>query len=192
MRRNSVWKKFLNILNDIKFKGLNLNNPEKVILWGLIFSFISLYFPWVIEKSSNWVDQQIFSWFHEKVWKPWITITIILLFVVFNLFSREKKEKIKLYSNLRFSNNSVYINTWILISIISIICFNFVSALSTYSSYIESWNWPILCLTWWIAILLAWFFNKTSNEKINTYINDTEENDSRENNDKINNMKLPF
>lgn len=193
MRRNSLKKKLFNILSDIKYKSFNLSNGEKVVFVWLIFSFLSLFFPWVLENDPNlWVDVNTFNWFHEKVWNPWIFIMLIILVVIFNLFSKEKKEKIKLYSNFRFNSNSIYINTWILISLISIICFNFASALSTYSSYIYSGNWPIICLTWWIAVFIGSFLNRNNNEKLNTYINDTDEGDFRENNERNNNMKLPF
>lgn len=192
MRRNRVSKKFSNIFSDIKFKGLNLSNSEKFIFFWWLSTIISLYFPWVIEKGSDWSSEEFFNWFNEKVWNPWIIISIVLIILIFNLFSKQKKEKIKLYSNFHFNNNSVYINSWILISVVSIICLNFVSGLKTYSSWIESWNWSIICLTWGVAILLGGLFNRKNNEKLNTYINDIDEDDLNQNVDKTKNMKLPF
>ena len=192
MRRNRLSKKFFNIFSDIKFKGLNLSNSEKFIFFWWLFTLISLFFPWLVEKASDWSDEKLYDWFSEKIWDPWIIISIVLVVLIFNLFSKQKKEKIKLYSNFHFNNNSVYVNTWILISVVSIICLNFVSWLKWYSSSIENWNWAIICLTWWVAILLWWLFNRKNNEKVNTYINDIEEDDLNQNIDKTNNMKLPF
>lgn len=192
MRRNWLFKRFFNIFNDIKFKGLNLSNSEKFIFFWWLFTLISLFFPWVIEKGSDSLgDEKLFYWFNEKIWNPWIIISVILLIIIFNLFSKQKKEKIKLYSNFHFNNNSVYVNTWILISVVSIICLNFISGLKWYSSSIEGWNWSVICLTWWVAILLGWLFNRKNNEKLNTYINDIDD-DLNQNVDKTKNMKLPF
>lgn len=189
MRRNRVSKKIFNLFSDIKFKGLNLNNSEKFIFFWWLFSFISLFFPWTIDKN---LEQWIFNWFDQKVWNSWIIISIFLLILIFNLFSKQKKEKIKLYSNFHFNDNSVYFNIWLLISIISIICLNFVSWLKFYSSLVEVWNWSIICLTWGLSILIWGFFNRKTNEKINTYINDIDEDDLNQNVDKTKNMKLPF
>lgn len=192
MRRNRLSKRFLNVFSDIKFKGLNLNNSEKFIFFWWLFWFISLFFPWIIENSSDWLEQKAFNWFDERVWSPWIILSFAFVILIFNLFSKQKKEKFKLYSNFHFSNNSVYINIWILVSVVSILCLNFVSWLDAYSSLVDIWNWSIICLTWWVTIFFAWLFNKNLIDKTHTYVNDTDENDIRENINKTNNMKLPF
>lgn len=192
MRRNPLFRKLSNIKNNIAFKFFNLGYWEIIILIWTLFSFISLYNNWVVEVLDIPILWNA-NWFNSRTWSPWYFILIVVVIVIFNMFSRQKKEKMKLYWNIHFDNNWIYINSWILISVISILCINFISWLSSIASQYIYWKWPIICLTWWVAIMIWWFLLRENNNfKINTYINDVDELANKETFKKENNMKLPF
>jgi hypothetical protein len=192
MRRNRLYRKISNIINNIKFKLSNLDYGEIIILVWVIFWFVSLFSNWIVELKDT-PDLWNANWFSDRTWSPWYFIIIVIAIVIFNMFSKQKKEKMKLYWNIHFDNNWVYINSWILISIISILCINFISWLASLDSQNIYWKWPIISLTWWIAIMIWWFLlRKNNNFKINTFIDDTEWQANKEIFNKENNMKLPF
>lgn len=180
--------KFKNLIWKIKFKSINLSFPKQLaIIWSFLW-LISLFFNWVEypAKSESW------NAFNSSIWWIWFILTIVYLLPIFIIFSNQYKEKIKLYSELNFKNHFIIITAALVSLSFSFISINFVSWLNTFLWNINYWNWPILSMTSWVLILIAWIIIRQEFNKNNSEIILEKMNISREKNKENDNMSLPI
>ena len=185
----------INIINEIKkllenfkFKSINLTlSKQIVLLWSLIW-FISLFLPWIkdINKEITWNS------FYSLTWNIGFLLIIILLLPIFIILSTSYKEKIKLYSWLSLQNHFIIITSWFFIISFSIITLSFVNGLHTFFENIFYWNWVILCMTSWFIILIWWLIIRKEYYDESSEIILNKLNENREIIKQEGNMKLPF
>ncbi len=179
--------------NWIKFKWLSLSNSWKIIIFGSIISFTSLFMPWIISK--DWKELSVNS-FSNLSGKSWMLVIILIMIILFFVFSLKNKERLKLLSNVHIKDYSMYILSWLFIIVISFIVLNFSQWLIVFQDNMIYWKWIIFNLIWGILIFTWWIYTKkeeSSNNSTETiFINDDNEIDSDLEDDKKNNMKLPF
>lgn len=181
-------EKFKSIIENLKFKSINLTfSKQLVVLWSLI-AFISLFIPWIkdIESWTNWNS------FYTLTWNIWFLLMIILFIPIFVILSSNYKEKIKLYSDVSFKNHFIIITSAIFIISFSIISISFVNWLHTFFENLLYWNWSILCMTWWFVILIWWLMIRKEYYQESSEIILNKLNQNREMIKKEDNMKLPF
>ncbi len=187
-------RQLLQFIDVIKLKWLNLSTSRKIILAWLVVWFFSLFLTWI--DSTKITSEYISNSFSNLVWSTWITLIIIQAMILFLIFSRKNKEKIKLSTDLHIKDYTLVIIWWIFTIILSINSVILIWWLSTFSSDIVLWNWVISEICSWIIITVWWVLLRTEfyKNKNQVYINDSEEEmveETLENKDD-NNMSLPF
>lgn len=195
IKNRKLKNKIESILSILKFKTTNLDFSEKLILFASVIVFLSLFTNWIWSQDLNlWWVQINWNSFSSILWSPWIIIIVIIFYLLFNILSIKKKEKLKKFSNLYFKNHKIYIVSWILITFFSLNSINYISWLKILSSNIIYGQWIILCATWWILIIIGWVIKKiNTKENLKSFLNEDENsNDELINENEKNNMKLPF
>ncbi len=191
-KNRKLKRKLLQIIDLIKLKGFNLSLYKKITLSWVLVWFISLFLKWVnSENNINHVSNSFWS----LAWSTWITILIIQALIIFLIFSRKNKEKLKLSTDIHIKDYSLIIVWWIFTIIISINTLNFINWLQTFASDIFIWAWIIseicawiLITVWWIIARIEYYKNKSQ-----IYINESdEESNTDKENDEDKNMSLPF
>lgn len=186
--QNRKFKRHLkSIFNYFKLRTINFNSSKKVALIWTITVFISLFLKWTNSSDSN----LIFNWLSGiNIW-TWTIIILLSIFLIFLLFSNNKKEKIKQTSNLMIKDYKIINIIWIILLILSINSIYIIKSLYIFSNDIDYWNWIIFTIIWSLFIIYSSFMLKKENKKENNlYLNDSEEDIEKVN--KKNNMKLPF
>ncbi len=185
-------KKILNLINKIKIKINSFSFIDFTILISLFLIIFSILTPWFSITNSS-ITETIFS---NIFWITWY-ITIILIIVnFFFIFSKNTKQKIKLFFNNSFSDNSFFILSSIIFIILSL------------NSYITLKNWinlftneikiHIWITSYLIAIILysISIFLKLKQKNTNSsfiLINESKEDKKHFSEKKLKNiMKLPF
>lgn len=188
-------RQLLQIIDLIKLKWLNLSTSRKIILAWILVWFVSLFLNWI--DSTQAISDSVANSFSDLVWRTWITLIIIQVLILFLIFSKKNKDKIKLSTDLHIKDFTLVIIGWIFTIIVSINALNFINWLQHFSSDIILWTWIISEICSWIIITVWWIllrseFYKNRNQ---IYINESEEelidNESIEKVDE-NNMSLPF
>ncbi len=178
----------LSLANILKFKWLNLSNWEKISVVWIFLSLISLFFIWV--DSASWEEK--WTAFSSLAWSVGYIMLIVLLFLIFILFSHSRKEKLKLYSDIHFKDSTIIILWWIFNIFLSFNIFSFVTWLQRFSSTIICGNGVILSITWAIVIVIWGIITRKEkkSEKYSIYTNELIEEEEQK--EEENNMKLPF
>ncbi len=188
-RKNKELKKIiLNNLKNIKFKYLNLPVKSQIVVFWSLLWIISLFIPWVIDKDNNIT----WSAFNTISWNIWYLLLIIFIIPILLTLSNSYRDKLKLYTDLNFKNHFIIINSWLISISFSIISLSFAIWLSTLWQNIVYWNWPILSMTAWLLILIAWFLIRKDFKKTNSEIILEQLSQNREKIKEKNNMELPF
>ena len=189
-------KKVLNFLNKIKIKFSIFNFSELTILIAIAIVFYSMFIPW-FTLPYNWTMTQ---WIFSKInWLVWFISIILILISLFVLFSKQTKEKIKMFFSKKITDNSIlFFSSMILL----ILGFNSLITIK----WLEILNKDIVYHSWLTFYLIAgilfssWVFFKIRKKEKNVLIsiNESEKFDKNLNkknisqNKKQNVMKLPF
>lgn len=180
-------KILLSIASILKFKTSNFSRDKQLGLIWVIIWVISLFLNWIHSPLIT-VNSGAFNWVTGV---NWIIICLTLMFLIFVLFSTNKKEKFKLTTNISFKDSSLIVSLWLLIIILSLSSLYTINWLKIFSSEVFYWKWIIFSLISWILIIISWILTKweyDKNQKI--FLNDSEDNTSNE--ASKDNMKLPF
>ena len=144
---------------NITFKTSHLSLGSKISLFGSFICFISLFFPWL--SSYDGVNQwelnslQSFGSFSSILWHVGFFVLIILWIIFFLLFSVSKKEKVRYIILLQFSENLMCLWGSLMIFLLCLHSFFFISWLELFSSGILYGKWIILCITGSIVLLIG-------------------------------------
>lgn len=183
---------FLQILSILKFEGLNITNPLKVVLiWTLIAVF------WLF---SNWFDSYdwLISWnsFHKLLWISWYILFLINIKILFFIFWQKTKEVIKNYLHFYAKDSVIIIMLVLFWLIVSINAIFIIENLAFFKEWVILWKWLVFVIVWYILWVIWWIFNLFSKTKTSIYV---ENYNFGENNlegiseiENKNNMKLPF
>lgn len=190
-KSRKIKRQLIQAIDLVKLKGLNLSTSKKIVLAWIIVWFISLFLNWT--DSTSTTSLNIKNSFSDLVWRTWVTLLILQMFITFLIFSRKNKEKLKMSIDSHIKDFSLVIISWVFTIIVSINALNFVSGLQSFSSDVIYWAWIISEICAWIMITAGWIllrreFYKNLNK---VYINESEDEES----DRIeddNNMSLPF
>ena len=186
--KNKIKNELSKLINNLNFKSWNLTLSKQMVLVWCIFWYLSLFLPWILDKSKS------ISWnsFNSLTWNIWFLLMIILFLPIFVIFSTEYKEKLKLYSDITLKNHFIIITSWFFVISFSFISLSFVNGLNTFFESTTYWKWVILSLTSWFIILIWWlvirkeYYNNSSEIILNKL------NQNREEAKEKDNMKLPF
>lgn len=181
----NFFKFFFNIL---RFKTQNFWNTKKIFFVWLIVSFISLFLDWIISEKNQLLTSNAFN---DITWLNAVLIIINILILIFILLSTNKKEKLKLSSNLYFKDHMIIAVSSSIIFVLSISSLYSIIWLKTFFSDISYGNWVILSISSSIIILISGLSMRNEDKKNKTiYLNDYEIDKSSKISD--DNMKLPF
>ncbi len=182
----------ITIFNLFRIRSLNLMMSWKIILFWVFITFVSLFLTWV-QSSADGIYKNSF---YDTSWNVGFIILFLLIFIIFNLFSINNKEKLKLHIWIHFKDYPVSIVLGAFIMILWIVCLNFVEALSVYSNSVIYGNGIISAITWWVIIFVWWIYQRVEFNKFSEnddYFDSYSHNeDESENDNEKNNMKLPF
>lgn len=190
-KSRKIKRQLIQAIDLVKLKGLNLSTSKKIVLAWIIVWFISLFLNWTDSTSSTSIN--IRNSFSDLVWRTWVTLLILQIFITFLIFSRKNKEKLKMSIDSHIKDFSLVIISWVFTIIVSINALNFVSWLQSFSSDVIYWAWIISEICAWIMITAGWIllrgeFYKNLNK---VYINESED-EENDKNEEDNNMTLPF
>lgn len=190
-KSRKIKRQLLQLIDLVKLKGLNLSFPQKLILFWTFIGFCFLFINWVSSTSS--ISDDTGNSFSNLVWMTWISLLIIHMIVLFLVFSKKNKNKIKLSIDSHIKDFSLIIICWIITEIFSINALFYTQWLQQFSSDIVYGNWIIWEIAAWIMIIVWWFLlRKEFYKNINkVYINESED-DSENQIIEENNMSLPF
>ena len=184
---------------NITFKTSHLSPGSKIALFWSFICFISLFLPWMSSFSGinqggvNNIDS--FGSFSSILWYIWFFILILLWIIFFLLFSTSKKEKVRYIIMLQFSENLMCLWWALMIFLLCLHSFFFISWLELFSSGILYGKWIILCITGSIVLLIGSIIMRTEYRKNIkwSYISELyPRQDSTQNTTEKSNMKLPF
>jgi uncharacterized protein YacL len=185
---------FLNIFYKIKIKSSNFSFSDLTILiWIWLFVF-SIFIPW-FTLPYNWVDTQ---WFFSKIiWIVWYITILLIIINIFIIFSKNYKEKIKLFFNSKLKDKHIFIFSAILFLILWLNSITTIKWLELLNSEIKYHNWIIFYIIAWIIYSFWILFKIKEKEKISNFISmneskETEINNTIKKEEKKNVMKLPF
>ncbi len=192
-KNRKVKRMLLKAINLIKFGWLNLNNPQKLVLFWVVIWIISLFLTWV---DSVW-SFIVWSVFNDVLWITWYLFVLLYLILLALIFSSRNYLIIK--NMLQIS-----IKDWFLVVLLSI--FNLLLTIN--SAYIISWlsvfkewiffgKWIIFSIIWAIFCIIWWILIVRTKDKVGIFSgNISDENADLEEEkhiiDEKNNMKLPF
>lgn len=182
-------KKILNFINKIKIKFWNLGFAEYTILIGLILIIFTTLIPW-FTLPYNW---NLVEWIFSKInWIVWCFSIFLVILNIFTLFSIQKKDKIKLFFNIKIKDKIIYTFSSLLFLFMGINSLFTIKGLEILNSEIKIHSWITFYLIAWILFSIWVFFKIRKKEKL-TLISINESEDKEENKTKKQNiMKLPF
>ena len=186
--KNKIKNEIKCLLNNIKFKSLNLTLSKQIIIIWIIVTFVSLFLPWVIDTNKN----ILWNSFASISWNIWYILLLILIFSLFIIFSTNYKDKLKLYSNISVKNHFFIITSAFIIISFNIIAISFINWLNTFFESLIYWKWVVLSMTWWFIILIWWFLLRKEYYLDSSEIILNKLNQNREQIKKEDNMKLPI
>lgn len=186
--KNKIKNEIKCLLNNIKFKSINLTLSKQIIIIWIIITLISLFFPWVIDTNKN----ILWNSFASLSWNIGYILLLILFFSLFIIFSTNYKDKLKLYSNISVKNHFFIITSAFIIISFNIVAVSFINWLNTFFESLTYWNWVILSMTWWFIMLIWWFLLRKEYYSNSSEIILNKLNQNREQIKKEDNMKLPF
>ena len=186
--KNKIKNEIKCLLNNIKFKSINLTLSKQIIIIWIIITLISLFFPWVIDTNKN----ILWNSFASLSWNIGYILLLILFFSLFIIFSTNYKDKLKLYSNISVKNHFFIITSAFIIISFNIVAVSFINWLNTFFESLTYWNWVILSMTWWFIMLIWWFLLRKEYYSDSSEIILNKLNQNREQMKKEDNMKLPF
>ncbi len=186
--KNKIKNEIKCLLNNIKFKSINLTLSKQIIIIWIIITLISLFFPWVIDTNKN----ILWNSFASLSWNIGYILLLILFFSLFIIFSTNYKDKLKLYSNISVKNHFFIITSAFIIISFNIVAVSFINWLNTFFESLIYWNWVILSMTWWFIMLIWWFLLRKEYYSNSSEIILNKLNQNREQIKKEDNMKLPF
>lgn len=184
LKRNIIL--FLKMVN---FKSRSFSLGEKISIFWVCISFIALFFNWVNSINNSFYSNA----FWNLSGKVGYFILWELIFILFLIFSQNKKVKFKMSSNFHFRDSSIVILVSLLNIVLSLNVLSFVQWLSAISTKSLYGNGIILCITSSIVLLVWWILmrKERKTEKYSMYTNDLEK-EKKEEEKKEKNMKLPF
>lgn len=172
----------------MKFKWIHLSLWGKLSSTGAIVLALSCLATWVTSTDGT------LSWnaFSALAGRVWITFILISLGVLFLIFSINKKEKIKLGTDLNFRDYNAIIMSWILTIILAIHAYIFVWWFQSFSSTVKIGNGAIFALIWWLFLMSWWFVLKKEIHLHNKWLIFTDAEGKTETEIMDENMRLPF
>jgi len=182
-------KKALNFLNKIKIKFSHFTFSELTILIAIVIVIYSMFIPW-FTLPYNWILTQ---WIFSKInWLVWFVSLILILLSLFVLFSKQTKDKIKMFFNKKVTDNSILFFSSVIFLILWFNSLRTIKWLEILNKDIFYYNW----LTFYIIATIlfsTWVFFKIRKKEDSVLIslNESEEKNSFQNK-KQNVMKLPF
>lgn len=187
VKNRKLKKIILYFINIFKIKSASLSKAKQTALVWIFIWYISLFFNWI--NSNNWNFKT--NAFNNITWFSAFIIFILLSILLFIIISTNKKEKIKITSNISFKDYNIISISSIFIIILSINCLFIINWLAYFSADLYYGKWIIMTIVSAIVILWTSFYIKNdSNHSKNFYLNDSEEQDLEVR--EKNNMKLPF
>ncbi|MDD2871686.1 MAG: hypothetical protein PHS49_06900 [Candidatus Gracilibacteria bacterium] len=186
--KNKIKNEIDKLINNLNFKSLNLSLSRQVVLVGCAFGYLSLFIPWIVDKSIG----KTWNAFHSLSGNIGYLLMFILFLPIFVIFSTNYKEKLKLYSDLTLKNHFIIITSGFFVISFSIISLSFVNGLNTFVENTSYGNGVILSLTSGLIILIGGliirkeYYNNSSEIILNKL------NQNREEAKEKDNMKLPF
>lgn len=189
-KSRKIKRQLVQTIDLVKLKWLNLTISKKIVLAWTIVWFFSLFIKWI--DSTETTTENVWTSFSDLAWRTWITLLIIHLLIIFIIFSKKNKEKIKMSIDSHIKDFSLIIIWGIFTIIVSINALNFVSWLQTFSSDTIYWAWIISEICAWIMITAWWILLRREfyNNLNKVYVNESEDEEIIDNNDS--NMSLPF
>ncbi len=190
-KSRKVKRQLIQAVDLVKLKGLNLSTSKKIVLAWIIVWFFSLFLNWI--DSTSTTSLSVANSFSDLVWRTGVTLLILQFFIIFIIFSKKNKEKLKLSIDSHIKDFSLVIISWVFTIVVSINALNFVSWLQFFSSDVIYWAWIISEICAWIMITAWWIllrreFYKNLNK---VYVNESED-ESIEIIEEDSNMSLPF
>ncbi len=187
-RNKNKMKKLIVLLENIKFKSLNISFSKQIVLVWAILWIISLMFPWIIDNQND------ITWnsFNSLAWNIGYLLILIYTLPILLILSNSYKEKIKLYWDLNFRTHFIIINSWLISISFSIILLSFAIWINWISQGITHWNWAVMSMTSWLIILIWWLIIRKEFKKTNSEIILEKLTYEREKQKEKDNMKLPF
>lgn len=190
-KSRKVKRQLIHAVDLVKLKWLNLSTPKKIILAGIFVWFTSLFFKWI--DSTSTTSEVIANSFSNLVWRTWVTLLILQVFIVFLIFSKKNKEKIKMSIDSHIKDFSLVIIAWVFTIIVSINALNFVWGLQFFSSDVIYWAWIIAEISAGIMITAGWILLRNEFYKnLNKVYTNESEDDIVEMIEEDSNMSLPF
>lgn len=182
-------KKVLNFLQKIKIKFSSFWFSDYTILIWLALILFTVLIPWFTLPYNGNITQWIFSKINGIVWYISIILIILNLFI---LFSVQKKDRIKLYFNIKIKDKTIFIFSSLLFLILWLNSLLTLKWLELLNSDIKYHSWITFYIIAGILFSL-WVFFKLKQKEENTLIsiNESEEKETKKNK-KQNVMKLPF
>jgi len=182
-------KKLKNFLNKISIKIKKLNFSDYTILIGIILIIFSSLIPW-FTLPYNWIISQ---WFFSKLnWITWYVSIFLIFLNIFTLFSIQKKEKIKLFFNIKLKDKYIFSFSAIIFLILWINSIFTIKWLLILNSEIKIHSGIIFYIIASILFSIWVFFKTRKKEKINIVSINESQKIKKKNPKKENIMELPF
>ncbi|EKE29437.1 MAG: hypothetical protein ACD_2C00175G0005 [uncultured bacterium (gcode 4)] len=150
--KNRKLKYKLHLLVDrLSFNFLNLTASQKIVFLGIILGFFSLFFTWFTVEYDGITAYSSFNIVSGYVG---YFISVILLFLAFLILSNKNKEKLKTKTGVIFHDYTIIVFSWIIIFLLTLVIFNSIRGLTTFSKWISIWKGIIFEVVGAIFILL--------------------------------------
>ncbi|MCP4523543.1 MAG: hypothetical protein GY828_04965 [Candidatus Gracilibacteria bacterium] len=171
-----------------QFRSVYLPFSAKVVLLGNILLSYSLFQNWVLDKVQGHTWNS-FSSISGNIGYPFLLGTLCIYFF---LLSNNKKNNLKLHSNISFLNHSSIGIIGIFVTSLSIISLSFIHGYQTLSQDIISGKGGLLSLTSGLVIILGSYLMRSDYKKHNIEIFISESGELKEKFSNKNNTTLPF
>lgn len=190
-KSRKIKRQLLQTIDLVKLKWLNLSTSKKIVLAWTLVGFFSLFMNWIDSTSPNSIN--VWNSFSDLAGRTWVTLLILQIFIVFLIFSKKNKEKLKLSIDSHIKDFSLIIISWIFTIVVSINALNFAYWLHTFAYDLIYWAWIISEICAWIMITAWWIWLRKEfyNNLNKVYVNESED-DEKEKIEDDNNMSLPF
>lgn len=191
-KNRKIKRLFWQVFSILKFEGLNIANPLKiVIIWVFLSSF------WLF---LNWIDSydNVIYWnaFHKILGISGYILLFLNIKIFFLVFGQKTKEFVKNIFNFNAKDSILIILLlffWLLTTI------NWVFIIENTQMFRE-WmligKWVIITLVWYTLWLVWWGVNLYAKSKVSIYVENGNWDEMLSNETNIhkneNNMKLPF
>ena len=137
------------VFDKLSFNFLNFRSHQKVVLLGVIVSFVALWFPWFSVQGTE-VSGRAFSGLSGGIGYMSLGIFAILLF---SLFSSRTKMEFKNRSGVPFSDYAISIFLGICLACIDLAILQSLSSLSVFSKDVVIGSGPSLFFVGSLGIL---------------------------------------